>query len=151
MPFPTKGESHRAGVKNEADIVTHLNNSNGASLNLPALFGEEGLQFIQIGGTKSVSDMDILSSTGEKVCGVSIKNHKQGSYDYVNTSRLHDYLPDNVATSIKGDIAAIREKYKGDESKVDQAKKAGTVAELRQVFEKEQGEKKKTPVSFHDG
>ncbi len=123
MVYDTKGNSHHAGVKNEAQIVIHLNNSNGESLNLPALFGEEGLRFIQIGGTKSVSDMDILNSTGVKICGVSIKNHKTGTWDYVNTSKLHDYLPDNVATSIKGGIAAIREKYKSDESKVGQAKK----------------------------
>ena len=123
MPYNTNGGSHRDGVSNEKKIVAHLNASNGASLNLPALFGQEGLQFIQIGGTKSVSDMDILSSTGAKVCGVSIKNHKQGSYDYVNTSKLQRYLPDIAATSIKGGIVAIREKYKGDESKVEQAKK----------------------------
>ena len=98
MPYNTDGGSHRDGVSNEKKIVAHLNTSNGASLNLPALFGQEGLQFIQIGGTKSVSDMDILSSTGEKVCGVSIKNHKQGSYDYVNTSKLQQYLPENVVS-----------------------------------------------------
>ena len=123
MPYNTDGGSHRDGVSNEKKIVAHLNTSNGASLNLPALFGEEGLQFIQIGGTKSVSDMDILSSTGAKVCGVSIKNHKQGSYDYVNTSKLQQYLPENVVTAIKEGVASIKAKYNGDESKLPEARK----------------------------
>lgn len=123
MPYNINGGSHRDGVSNEKKIVAHLNTSNGASLNLPALFGKEGLQFIQIGGTKSVSDMDILSSTGEKVCGVSIKNHKQGSYDYVNTSKLQQYLPGNVVTAIKEGVAAIKAKYNGDESKLPEARK----------------------------
>ena len=79
MPYNTNGGSHRDGVSNEKKIVAHLNTSNGVPLNLAELFGQEGLQFVQIGGTKSVSDMDILSTNGTKVCGVSIKNHKKGT------------------------------------------------------------------------
>ena len=123
MPYNTDGGSHRDGVRNEQRIVDYLNTSNGRGLNLHALFDQKGLQFIQIGGTKSVSDMDIRSSTGEKVCGVSINNHKQGSYDYVNTSKLHEYLPDNVVTAIKQGVAAIKVKYNGDESKLPEARK----------------------------
>ena len=107
MPYNTNGGSHRDGVSNEQKIVAHLNASNGHSLNLHTLFGQEGLQFIQIGGTQSVSDMDVLSAEGVKLSGVSIKNHKQGSYDYVNTSKLGEYLPEEVVTAIKTRISAI--------------------------------------------
>ena len=124
MPYNTNGGSHRDGVSNEKKIVAHLNTSNGASLNLPELFGQEGLQFVQIGGTKSVSDMDILNTSGTKVCGVSIKNHKQGSYDYVNTSKLGQYLPESVVTSIKTGIAAIKAEYASDESRLPEARRA---------------------------
>ena len=124
MPYNITGGSHRDGVSNEKKIVAHLNTSNGASLNLPSLFGQEGLQFIQIGGTKSVSDMDILSSTGEKVCGVSIKNHRKGSYDYVNTSKLSQYLPESVVATMKEGIATIKNEYKGDESRLPEARRA---------------------------
>lgn len=124
MPYNTNGGSHRDGVSNEKKIVAHLNTSNGASLNLSELFGQEGLQFVQIGGTKSVSDMDILSTTGTKVCGVSIKNHKQGSYDYVNTSKLGQYLPESVVTAIKTGIVAIKTEYTGDVSRLPEARRA---------------------------
>lgn len=123
MPYNTDGGSHRDGVSNEQKIVDHLNTSNGKSLNLHELFGQDSLQFVQIGGTTSVSDMDILSSTGMRVCGVSIKNHKQGTYDYVNTSKLQQYLPENVVTAIKEGVAAIKAKYNGDESKLPEARK----------------------------
>tara|TARA_B100000886_G_scaffold272922_1_gene196840 strand:+ start:502 stop:1440 length:939 start_codon:yes stop_codon:yes gene_type:complete len=124
MPYNTNGGSHRDGVSNEKKIVTHLNTSNGRSLNLHTLFGMEGLQFIQIGGTKSVSDMDILTAQGEKVSGVSIKNHKQGSYDYVNTSKLGQYLPGSVVESIKAGISAIKAEYAGDEARLPEARRA---------------------------
>lgn len=124
MPYNTNGGSHRDGVSNEKKIVAHLNTSNGESLNLHTLFGQEGLQFVQIGGTKSVSDMDILTATGDKVSGVSIKNHKQGSYDYVNTSKLGQYLPESVVTSIKTGIAAIKAEYASDESRLPEARRA---------------------------
>ena len=124
MPYNTDGGSHRDGVSNEKKIVAHLNTSNGESLNLHTLFEQQGLQFVQIGGTKSVSDMDILTATGDKVSGVSIKNHKQGSYDYVNTSKLGQYLPESVVTSIKTGIAAIKTEYAGDESRLPEARRA---------------------------
>ena len=124
MPYNTNGGSHRDGVSNEKKIVAHLNISNGASLKLPELFGQEGLQFVQIGGTKSVSDMDILNTSGTKVCGVSIKNHKKGSYDYVNTSKLGKYLPESVVTAIKTGIAAIKTEYTGDEARLPEARRA---------------------------
>ena len=124
MPYNTNGGSHRDGVSNEKKIVAHLNASNGHSLNLHTLFGQEGLQFIQIGGTKSVSDMDILTAAGVKVSGVSIKNHKQGSYDYVNTSKLGQYLPESMVAAIKTGIAAIKTEYAGDESRLPEARRA---------------------------
>ncbi len=79
MPYNTTGASHRVGVSNAKKITDFLNGTNGRSLRLNELFGES-LQFKQIGGTKSVSDMDIQTETGERVCGVSIKNHKHKLY-----------------------------------------------------------------------
>jgi len=124
MPYNTDGGSHRDGVSNEKKIVDHLNADNGRSLNLHELFKVEGLQFIQIGGTKSVSDMDVLSAEGVKLSGVSIKNHKQGSYDYVNTSKLRDYLPEEVVTTIKTSISAIKAEFTGDETRLPEARRA---------------------------
>ena len=124
MPYNTDGGSHRDGVSNEKKIVAHLNANNGRSLNLHTLFGMEGLQFIQIGGTKSVSDMDVINAEGVKLSGVSIKNHKQGSYDYVNTSKLGQYLPESVVMAIKAGISAIKTEFAGDEARLPEARRA---------------------------
>ena len=124
MPYNTDGGSHRDGVSNERNIVTSLNATHGHSLNLHILFNCLLLQFVQIGGTRSVSDMDILNAEGVKLSGVSIKNHKQGSYDYVNTSKLGDYLPEEVVTAIKDGISAIKEQFAGDESRLPEARRA---------------------------
>ena len=118
MPYNTDGGSHRDGVSNEKKIVNHLNADNGKSLNLDKMFENEGLRFVQIGGTKSVSDMDILTAQDEKLSGTSIKNHKEGSatFDYINTSKLGDYLPEEVVTSMRDGIAAIKEEFYGDKT-----------------------------------
>ena len=124
MPYNTTGGSHRDGVSNEKKIVDFLNATNGGSLRLNELFGES-LQFVQIGGTKSVSDMDIFrEESGERVCGVSIKNHKQGSYDYVNTSRTRDYLPEESVNRISSGIQGIRTAYLDQEEKIEAARAA---------------------------
>ena len=123
MPYNTTGASHRDGVSNEKKIVDYLNATNGSSLRLNELFGES-LHFKQIGGTKSVSDMDIMSEEkGDVLSGVSIKNHKQGSYDYVNTSKLGMYLPESVVSTIKEGIAAIKCEYAGNEERLPEARK----------------------------
>ena len=122
MPYNITGASHRVGVSNEKKITDFLNGTNGRSLRLNELFGDS-LQFKQIGGTKSVSDMDIQTETGERVCGVSIKNHKQGSYDYVNTSKLVQFLPESVVMAIKEGLATIKSEYTGNEEKLPEARK----------------------------
>ena len=61
MPYNTTGASHAEGVKNEKDIVDTMNVTNGGSLKLDELYGGP-MHFKQIGGTKSVSDMDGFSA-----------------------------------------------------------------------------------------
>ena len=124
MPYNTTGVSHAEGVKNEKDIVDFLNVSNGGSLKLDELYGGP-MHFKQIGGTKSVSDMDGFSAaSGERKCGSSIKKHSgtTGTFDYVNTSKLNDYLPEESVNRIKGGILDIRTRYFGDESKINIAR-----------------------------
>lgn len=124
MPYNTSGASHADGVKNERNIVDFLNATNGSSLRLDELYGG-AMYFKQIGGTKSVSDMDGFSvENDERKCGTSIKNHKgsTGTFDYVNTSKLIDYLPEDSVCRVKSGISSIRMRYFGDESKMDIAR-----------------------------
>lgn len=124
MPYNTTGASHADGVKNEKDIVDTMNVTNGGSLKLDELYGGP-MHFKQIGGTKSVSDMDGFSAeSGERKCGVSIKKHKggTGTFDYVNTSKLKEYLPEGSVSRVKNGISSIRTSYFGDESKINTAR-----------------------------
>ena len=124
MPYNTTGASHSEGVKNEKDIVDKMNATNGNSLKLDELYGG-AMHFKQIGGTKSVSDMDGFSAeSGERKCGVSIKKHKgsRGTFDYVNTSKLIEYLPEESVNRIKSGILDIRTRYFGEESKINIAR-----------------------------
>lgn len=124
MPYNTTGASHADGVKNEKDIVDFLNVTNGGSLKLDALYGG-AMHFKQIGGTKSVSDMDVFSAeSGERKCGASIKKHKgrTGTFDYVNTSRLREYLPEESVNRVKRGISSIRKRYYDDKSKINIAR-----------------------------
>lgn len=135
MPYNTTGASHAEGVKNEKDIVDSLNVSNGSSLKLDELYGG-AMHFKQIGGTKSVSDMDGFSAaSGERKCGVSIKKHKggTGTFDYVNTSKLKDYLPEESVSRVKNGISSIRTSYFGDESKINTARNEKNIL-LEQEF-----------------
>jgi hypothetical protein len=135
MPYNTTGASHADGVKNEKDIVDKMNVTNGSSLKLDDLYGGP-MHFKQIGGTKSVSDMDGFSAeSGERKCGVSIKNHKggTGTFDYVNTSKLIDYLPEESVNRIKSGILDIRKRYFGDESKINTARNEKNIL-LEQEF-----------------
>lgn len=135
MPYNTTGASHMEGVKNEKDIVDSLNVTNGSSLKLDDLYGGP-LHFKQIGGTKSVSDMDGFSAeSGERKCGVSIKKHKggTGTFDYVNTSKLRDYLPEDSVSRVKNGISSIRTSYFGDESKINIARNEKNIL-LEQEF-----------------
>lgn len=135
MPYNTTGASHAEGVKNEKDIVDTMNVTNGGSLKLDELYGGP-MHFKQIGGTKSVSDMDGFSAeSGERKCGVSIKKHKggTGTFDYVNTSKLKDYLPEESVSRVKNGISSIRTSYFGDESKINIARNEKNIL-LEQEF-----------------
>jgi len=134
MPYNTSGASHAEGVKNEKDIVDFLNITNGGSLKLDELYGER-IYFKKIGGTKSVSDMDGFSAESkERKCGVSIKKHSgvTGTFDYVNTSKLNEYLPSEVVDRINSGINGIRNKYFGDKSMIEIARN-----EKNEILERE--------------
>lgn len=99
MGFKTDGTSHSSGVKNESNICTFLNESPQDPLGIKKCLNcsdSSLLHYTHIGGTKDVSDMNI-SLDGKLISGCSIKNHKKGTFDYINTSLLSNYLsPDKV-------------------------------------------------------
>ena len=122
---PEHPTNHEEAVEDENDITNFLNATNGSSLDLDVLF-EGPVYFQHKGGPRSVSDMDVFSvESGERKCGASLKKHtvRTGTYDYVNTCKLLDYLPEESVNRIKSGMLDIRTRYFGDESKIRYCKK----------------------------
>jgi hypothetical protein len=92
--FPTDGRNHHAGIQNEKDIAMRLSSEPPEIFKM--LYGPD-VKFEHRGGTGTVVDVDILDGTGAVVDGMSIKRHKSGTYDYINTSKVPDYFDDSVA------------------------------------------------------
>ena len=121
---PEHPTNHEEAVEDENDITNFLNATNGSSLDLDVLF-EGPVYFQHKGGPRSVSDMDVFSvESGERKCGASLKKHtvRTGTYDYVNTCKLLDYLPEESVNRIKSGMLDIRTRYFGDESKKEIAR-----------------------------
>jgi hypothetical protein len=123
MPYVTTGAPHHDGVKNEHKVYGFLSKTADASaLRLGGLFENQPLVFQSAGGPTVVSDMNILSASGEVLSGVSVKNHKQGSFDYINTSKLDVLLPESLVQMVRTGCADIREKYFKQEDKLATAR-----------------------------
>jgi len=99
--FPTDGRNHHAGIRNEADIAALWTTSPPPFFT--SIYGTN-IQFIHRGGTHAVSDIDIVHSPDKTVSdGISLKRHKSGTYDYINTSRVSDFLDDfDLKTTLAG-------------------------------------------------
>lgn len=88
MPYNTTGEVHHAGTRNEVSLVSIF------SASPPTCFSDRyggSLTFVHLGGTKRVSDIEI-DSDGARVDDCSVKLHREGTFDYINTSKLSDYI-----------------------------------------------------------
>ena len=121
MGYKTDGSSHSSGVKNEKDTCSFLTSYETKDpLKLKECLNctVQNLDFKHIGGTKSVSDMDIYADGIRKV-GVSIKNHKSGTYDHVNTTKLEVVLPKETTSEMDQFRDTMRKtNYKCDEAQL---------------------------------
>ena len=88
MTFPKNGQSHFIGIKNEKYIVNYLNNNSG-NLFTKYLENNNNSQiklFQHQGGTKQKRDASYTLENGI-IKGISIKNHKTGTFDWINTTK----------------------------------------------------------------
>ncbi len=102
MGFKTDGSVHYEGIGNEKDVIDRLN--------ALALFDDE---VTHLGGTGHKAD----AVAGD--LGISIKLKKdarKGSFDFVNTSKVSDFLPSTLATEASEvlDSARSRRGEEGD-------------------------------------
>lgn len=88
MPYNTTGEVHFAGIANENDLVKQFN------INSPECFNDaypgKILEFRKEGGSTLVPDIGIYTN-GERLDGISVKLHRKGTFDHINTSKVEDY------------------------------------------------------------
>lgn len=124
MPFPCKGENHENGVKNEKDIVILLNNdpNNDITKHLSEKCSSPVVSFNHEGGTKQKMDASCLHENGITT-GLSIKNHKKGTFDYHNTSK-------GVSQELKSEI----EDFKKHNLDTPIPKKGGIRNDLNNIF-----------------
>jgi hypothetical protein len=95
MPFPTDGRNHAGGIQNEVNIVDFMNNNPENEIN-KRLAANKG-SWSHAGGTKQKSDAKFQIEDGS-IIGVSIKNHKTGTYDHQNTT---EGIPADIKTKIE--------------------------------------------------
>jgi hypothetical protein len=88
MPFPSKGENHANGIKNERNIVNYLNSNphNPITKHLSECCSSNIISWKHEGGTKQKMDASYTLENGTTK-GVSIKNHENGTFDWVNTTK----------------------------------------------------------------
>jgi len=107
MTFPTEGENHHNGIKNEEKIVDYLNLNPDCEINnyFTKVNGSSIESWFHKGGTTVKMDASYQLKDGRKK-GISIKNHKTGTFDWMNTTKF-------VSEKIKKDVENFKIENKG--------------------------------------
>jgi hypothetical protein len=126
MVYVTDGSVHHDGVQNEKDMSMNLNLLN----HFQKLYPQGKVELVKRGGTQSVIDLDIRID-GENVEGCSIKLHRNGTFDHINTTnRVDEVVPDLVKQ-----IAELKKTHRGDEASLPLVRKSLNAA-TNDSFEK---------------
>lgn len=104
MGFPNKGENHKIGIKNEKNFVNTMNSqpNNIIIQELEKKNNSKIKSFKHEGGTHQRRDASYSLENGTDK-GVSIKNHKKGTFDYTNTTK-------NIPQDLKSEINEFKNK-----------------------------------------
>lgn len=106
MVYDTTGKSHKEGVANEHTFVERVNNPVGIIGGYIRLKYGATASVEHKGGTRTVDDAVVMNGS-VRMAGISIKHHKSGTFDWLNTSRLSD--KDTLCENIN----AFRERNRG--------------------------------------
>ena len=98
MTFPTEGENHHNGIKNEKNVVDYLNLNPDCEINnyFKKVNGSSIQSWSPEGGTQQQMDASYQLEGRKK--GISIKNHKTGTFDWMNTTK---YVPEKTKKDIE--------------------------------------------------
>lgn len=99
MPFLNQGQTHYIGINNEINIINYLKNNpdNNITQELVREKNSPIISYKHEGGTKQKKDASVIFENGEEI-GISIKNHKQGTFDWENTTKG---VPESLKNEIK--------------------------------------------------
>ena len=88
MPFPNQGENHANGISNEKNIVNYLSSHPDCTINkhLEQVNCSSIIEWKHEGGTKQKRDASYQLENGVRM-GISIKNHDNGTFDWINTTK----------------------------------------------------------------
>jgi hypothetical protein len=100
MPFTTDGRVHHSGILNEKNVCAFLN---GTSSLIRAAICPVGSTVEHRGGTSTKMDGEIVCSTGNK--SISIKHHKTGTFDWLNSTSA---VPSALKGTLNSELATIR-------------------------------------------
>lgn len=98
MVFPHAGENHRDGISNEKTYVEFMNSNPINDINQEikknsSINNTTVLYYSHVGGTQTKTDCRI----NEYNINFSIKNHKQGTFDWINTTKyISTELRENI-------------------------------------------------------
>jgi hypothetical protein len=121
MPYRIDGIVHHIGVKTEQALVTLFNQAPPACIQT-AYPGME-LTFLHKGGTRGVDDIEIHAES-QRISGISVKHHGKsgGTFDYINTSKVTDFLPS--ASGLVETIATLKTQHRERPEAVPGVRKA---------------------------
>ena len=106
--FKRDGSTHYSGIQNEHTIVDTLNSD--TSIIGKSLRSNPDWMVSHKGGTQTKADAVIINKTTGDVCKtISIKNHKTGTFDWLNSTVA---LSDTLKEAFKRDVSIIKENYK---------------------------------------
>ena len=129
MVFPHAGENHVNGIANEHFVVNYLNQNPTNEINMKLkneYTNEDGtlvssdIVWNHEGGTKQKADAIVLID--EKPHEISIKNHKSGTFDWINKSnnseelkvQLHEFKAKHTGNIVTSTIRSELNKLLAD-------------------------------------
>jgi len=120
MPYRIDGIVHHLGVRNEHALVAVFNQAPPTCIQ--TAYPGRTLVFVHKGGTRGVDDIEIQAES-QRVGGISVKHHGKsgGTFDYINTSKVTDFLP--CASSLVETIAALKTQHKEQPGAVSSVRK----------------------------
>lgn len=136
MVFTTDGSVHHTGINNEKKIVDHIcaslanpiQSKSACCERFQSDFSGAISSCVHQGGTKTKADAYLISSEDEKI-PISLKDHKSGTFDWLNSSR--PFLEDSEANEdLKTALTVAKESCE-----VKGADKDAMVPEMRKTVE----------------